>query len=159
MSKGTLPPRTRGVVNWRPAFLTALSEIGVVVRAAKAANISTTSVWLERKNNPEFRAQYDDALQVGALALEDEAVRRARDGVRRIKFNPKTGEPYTDPETGKPYTEHEFSDTLLLALLKRHFSQYHEKPPEVNVATHVHNHVSVERQKELQARMKAAQAR
>ena len=150
-------PRTRGVVNWRPAFLAALSEIGVVTRACKAAKISVTSVWTERKHNAEFRAQYEDALQIGALQLEDEAVRRARDGVRRIKFNAKTGEPYRDPSTGEPYVEHEFSDTLLLALLKRHFQQYRDKPDEVHVNTTVNTRtVSIEQQRKWQERRKAA---
>ncbi len=33
-------------------------------------------------------------FEADALLLEEEAMRRARDDVRRVKLNPKTGEPY-----------------------------------------------------------------
>lgn len=148
--------RTRGVVDWRPAFLAALTELGVITRAAKAADVDTITVWRHRRDDEGFRKQFEEAKQTGALLLEAEAIRRARDGVRRMKFNPKTGLPYIDPETKKPYVEHEYSDTLMLALLKSHFPQYHDKPADVNVSTVVHNHVTVARQKELQERRAAA---
>ncbi len=152
-------PRTRGNIDWADAFLKALEESGVIAAACRAANVSRVSVWERRKNDADFKLRFESSLTAGALLLEEEAVRRARDGVRRIKFNPKTNEPYKDPETGKPYVEHEYSDGILLALLKRHFPQYHDKPSEVNVQTNLHNHISVERQKELQARHAAALAR
>ena len=118
------------------------------------------SVWLRRKSDAEFRSAFENSLAAGALLLEEEAIRRARDGVRRIKFNTKTGEPFIDPETNLPYVEHEYSDNLLLALLKRHFPEYREKPTEISVTpTFNNNIVSVERQKAIQERMAAALAR
>jgi hypothetical protein len=119
----------------------------VILKAAAAAEISRKTVWLRRKNNPQFAQDFDDALRAGALLLEAEAIRRAQDGVVRMKFNPRTGLPYIDPRTiteqcpeGLPYMEHEYSDTLMAILLKRHFPEYREPKGELNVSTAVHNH-------------------
>ena len=152
--KSSLRARARGVVDWRPAFLKALENVGVICLAAKAAEISTMQVWRERKGNPEFATAYDEALACGALLLEAEAIRRAKDGVRRMRFNPKTGQPYIDPGTGEPYIEHEYSDALMVTLLKRHIPEYREKTSEVNVNSTVNNLVvwTEEKQKEMQAR-------
>lgn len=127
-----------------PAFLAALEETGVISRAAKAADVSRKTVWLRRQTNPEFLTAFNDALQAGALLLEAEAVRRAAEGVVRMKFNPKTGQPYIDPRTGQPYMEHEYSDTLMVYLLKRHFpEQYREPKGDVNNTVAVHNHLHI----------------
>lgn len=144
--------RARGVVDWRPAFLKALESVGVICKAAEAAEVSVMTVWRERKGNPEFTTAYEEALGCGALLLEQEAIRRAKDGVRRMKFNPKTGEPYMDPGTGKPYIEHEYSDALMVTLLKRHIPEYRDKPSEVHVAQTVNNGVVLteERLEQLQ---------
>jgi hypothetical protein len=115
----------------------------VILKAAAAAEISRKTVWLRRKNNPEFAQDFDDALRAGALLLEAEAIRRAQDGVVRMKFNPRTGEPYIDPRTGQPYMEHEYSDTLMAILLKRHFPEYREPKGDVNVTSSVHNHLHI----------------
>lgn len=56
-------------------------------------------------------------MQVATAMLEDEALRRARDGMIRFQFS-KDGKPLMHPVTGKPYFELEYSDTLLLALLR-----------------------------------------
>lgn len=50
--------------------------------------------------------------------LELEARRRACEGVERKKFH--QGEPVIDPVTGKHYVEREYSDILLICLLKAH---------------------------------------
>jgi hypothetical protein len=126
---------------WEPAFLAALEETGVILKAAQAAQIGRKAVWIRRKTNPEFAAAFEDALKAGALLLEAEAIRRAQDGVCRMKFNSKTGLPFIDPRTGEPYMEHEYSDTLMAILLKRHFPEYREKQTEVNTNVSVHNYV------------------
>lgn len=114
-------------------------------------------MWLWRKTNKDFADDFEDALKAGALLLEAEAIRRAQDGVTRMKFNPRTGEPYIDPRTGQPYMEHEYSDTLMLALLKRNFAEYREPKADVNVSTQVHNHiVAPEKLKALRERHSAA---
>lgn len=128
---------------WVPAFLAALEESGVILKAAAAAEVSRKTVWLRRKTNSQFASDFDDALKAGALLLEAEAIRRAQDGVVRMKFNSKTGLPFIDPRTGEPYMEHEYSDTLMAILLKRHFPEYREPKADVNVNNSVHNHLHI----------------
>lgn len=134
---------TESTPAWVPAFLAALEETGVILKAAEAAQISRKTVWLRRKNNSEFAQDFDDALRAGALLLEAEAIRRAQHGVVRMKFNSKTGLPFIDPRTGEPYMEHEYSDTLMAILLKRHFPEYREPKGDVNVTSAVHNHLHI----------------
>jgi hypothetical protein len=141
---------TESTPAWVPAFLAALEESGVILKAAEAAKISRKTVWLRRKTNGEFAQDFEDALRAGALLLEAEAIRRAQDGVVRMKFNPRTGLPYIDPRTitdecpqGLPYMEHEYSDTLMAILLKRHFPEYREPKGDVNVTSSVHNHLHI----------------
>ena len=154
----SLNARARGVVDWRPAFLSALENVGVICKAAEAAEVSAMTVWREKKNNPDFAAAYDEAVTAGALLLEAEAVRRARDGVMRIKFNPKTGQPYIDPRTGGPYMEHEYSDTLLCLLLKKHFPEYREQRGDISVTTNTQNNLTItpERLAEIQEARRVA---
>jgi hypothetical protein len=61
--------------------------------------------WLQK--DPEYRAQFEAATDQAAQALEDEAVRRAYEGVER---------PVT--VAGKRELVREYSDTLLIFLLK-----------------------------------------
>src|SRR5437773_12017557 len=111
------PSRTGGVVDWRQAFLKALENVRVINAACRLAGVSVMTVWRERKANTEFATAYEESLHCGARMLEEEAIRRAVHGVRRLKFNPKTGLPYIDPATGEPYVELDFSDSLLITFL------------------------------------------
>ena len=62
--------------------------------------------WLQK--DPEYRAQFERAQEVAIQALEDEAVRRAYEGVERPVY--QGGE--------KVGVIREYSDTLLIFLLK-----------------------------------------
>lgn len=66
--------------------------------------------------DPDYVAAFARAKDHAADLLEQEARRRAHDGIQRKKFD--RGVPLMDPETGKQYVEHEYSDTLLIFLLK-----------------------------------------
>jgi hypothetical protein len=147
-----------GVVDWKPAFLKALENVGVVKTAARLAGVSVMTVWREKKANPDFAKAYEASLECGARTLEEEAVRRAVHGVRRLKFNPKTGEPYIDPATGEPYVELEFSDSILIAFLRRHFPEYRDKSGEVHVSTTLNNIAifTEDKQREWQERHREA---
>jgi len=72
--------------------------------------------WL--KHDPAYAVAFAQAEEKAADALEAEARRRAINGVLRYKFD--KGRPITNPETGEPYYELEYSDTLLIFLLKAH---------------------------------------
>ena len=120
--------RTR---DWSKAFLSALATTGVVLRACEAVGVERTTVW--RKDDPDFAQAYKEAQHTGALLLEAEAIRRARDGLVRKQFT-KAGVPIIDPATGEQYVEYEYSDHLLMMLLKRYFpDKYREAAAQVNI--------------------------
>lgn len=92
------------------AFLAALaSSGGNVTRACEAVDISRLCAYKWRDNDPEFAEAWDHAKQVGADVLEDEAIRRAHEGVDEPVFY-----------KGKKLrtTVRKYSDTLLIFLLK-----------------------------------------
>jgi hypothetical protein len=79
--------------DWRNTFLTALAESGNVTLSAKRAGIARQHAYLIRKQDPDFAAQWGEAMDIAVGGLEDEAFRRAVKGK---------------------------SDTLLIFLLKAH---------------------------------------
>jgi len=92
----------------RQKFLDALAETGIVTIAAKSAGITRTSVYAWRAEEPEFRAEWEKALELGLDAMEDEGRRRAMHGVRRSIY-------YQGQEVG---SQQDFSDVLLMFMLK-----------------------------------------
>lgn len=89
-------------------FLFALTQTGQVSKAAAAAGIDRSTAYLERRKNPEFAREWETAIQDAAFSLEDEAWRRAREGV---------SEPIV--AGGKIIgVKRRYSDTLLIFLLK-----------------------------------------
>ena len=92
-------------------FCGFLADFGAnVTRAAKAVNISRTELYETKAENEEFSKRWDAAVKLGTAALEDEARRRAFDGVQRSVF-------YKGKKVG---VVREYSDTLLIVLLKAH---------------------------------------
>ena len=101
---------------WAKAFLTALAITGNVTKASEVAKCDRPKTYELRNTDPVFAAAWEAALDQAADYLEEEARRRAHDGLIKKKFN--NGEPVIDPATGEQYVEHEYSDTLLIFLLK-----------------------------------------
>ncbi len=99
------------------AFLAAYAECCNVRNAAACAGVNRRRVYEWKASSEAFRQAMRIAEDLGVEALEDEAVRRAQEGLRRYKFT-RGGEPIKHPVTGEPYFEHEYSDTLLIFLLK-----------------------------------------
>jgi hypothetical protein len=95
---------------WASKFLAALEQTANVTTAAEAAGITRQAAYAYRKQSPEFAVAWDAALDVGVGTLEDEAVRRARDGVEEPIY-------YEGECVG---TVRRYSDTLLIFLLKSH---------------------------------------
>jgi hypothetical protein len=90
------------------AFLLAFAEIGQITRAARAASVDHSLHYYWHKTDPAYREAFADAKDLAAATLEEEAIRRARDGVKRTIF-------YQGEAIGEELT---YSDTLLIFLLK-----------------------------------------
>jgi len=91
-------------------FLATLAETCNVVRAAKAAGVSTNYAYRRRKMDAAFRGGWAAAIAEGYAKLELVLLDRALNG--KIKIVRTKG--------GKDARIREYSDTLALALLKGH---------------------------------------
>jgi hypothetical protein len=62
---------------WQKAFLAALEQTGSVTQSAETAKIGRCNAYEHKRNDPAFAALWEQALDAGADALEDEARKRA----------------------------------------------------------------------------------
>jgi len=90
---------------------------GTVRYACVKAGICHSTHYDWKKENSDYAAALEVVTTALVDLLESEAERRAAQGLVRKKFTGK-GEPVMDPETGEQYVEREFSDPLLMFLLK-----------------------------------------
>lgn len=111
--------RVRSKPDPKPRLLAALAETGNITRACELAGVDRRTFYDWRDADPAFRQAVRDAFEAATDALEAEARRRAFDGLLQKKFT-KGGEPVIDPATDEQYFEREYSDTLLIFLLKAH---------------------------------------
>ena len=100
--------RTKQTPKKEGEFLDALAETGNVTRACVSAKIGRATVYEWRAADEEFRERWETALDLGCDALEDEATRRAHDGVPEPVY-------YQGEVVGQVQ---KYSDTLLMFLLK-----------------------------------------
>ncbi len=140
-----LTPKKRP--RWAKAFLAALAESGNVRLSCEAVGIQRWTAYDLRSSDEAFAADWSSALEESADLLEQEARRRAYEGLRRVKFD--RGIPIMVPVVGPdglvvkdkdgkpelvPYVEHEYSDTLMIFLLKgARPEKYRETTRNVNV--------------------------
>ena len=121
-SGGTRPtkkpqPRVRMANKNRKAFLAALKISASVTRAAQAAGVSRTRAYQWRDGSEEFAQAWDDAVDEAVDSLEQEAWRRARDGVDKpVTFQGQITDTYL-----------EYSDPLLMFLLRGHRPRFKDK--------------------------------
>lgn len=88
-------------------FIAALYTGGLENSAAKQAGVTMTRVKKEYENNPGFKAQAEEAIELFNDVLENAAIRRAVEGVEKPVF-------YKGEVVGSVT---EYSDTLLAKLL------------------------------------------
>jgi hypothetical protein len=98
-------------------FLKALAETGSVSTAAAVGGTSRTRVYELRKADATFASAWQEAEEIAADRLEDEARRRALEGVPEPLVS--AGKLVRDDE-GQPITVQRYSDNLLLALIRAH---------------------------------------
>ena len=92
----------------REKFLASLAAGGSITMACKASGLPRRTAYDWRKAQPSFALAWDEAVEAGTDLLEDEAIRRARDGVEKPIY-----------QGGKLVGHtHEYSDTLLIFTLK-----------------------------------------
>jgi hypothetical protein len=104
MSNRTLALR----LDQRQAFLDTLTDDGNVRRACRDSGLPRTTAYRLRKEEPELAAAWDQAVNTGNDALEDEAIERALHGVEEEIW-------YGGKHIG---TTRKYSDSLLMFLLK-----------------------------------------
>jgi hypothetical protein len=99
----------------RGKFLAALASGLSVTGAAGISGVGRATVYNWRESDEAFRAAWDDAIEAGTDRLEDEAHRRAHDGVEepvvtmgRIARN----------DDGSMLVLRKYPDTLMCLLLK-----------------------------------------
>ena len=92
----------------REEFLAALGNGRSVSTAARAAHMGRSAVYAWRRDDPEFAADWDDAIEMGTDALEDEAIRRAKDRAKKSVY-------HQGQQCGMV---REYSDVLLIFMLK-----------------------------------------
>jgi hypothetical protein len=101
------PKRPKRPSNW-DIFFGELAKCGNTTKACESINVSRIAVYDRLKYDTEFKARYDAAKALGADGLEDEATRRAHDGVEEAVF-------FQGVEVA---TVTKFSDGLIQFLLK-----------------------------------------
>lgn len=92
----------------RTLFLAALAKGHTVTAAAGMAAVGRRTVYEWRESDPEFAKQWEDAYAAGTEVFEQEARRRAVEGIERGVYY--MGE--------RVDTQREFSDTLMMFMLK-----------------------------------------
>ncbi len=95
--------------NWRPLFLAALCKSPNVTGAAKAAGIKRDAAYDAYHADPAFAAAWESAINAALDIAEGELYRRAVTGIKK---------PATIAGQRELLTE--YSDTLLIFLLKSH---------------------------------------
>lgn len=132
MYKGEGPPPNWRALPWPARFLLNLRKYGVVTNACEAAGTTRQNAYWLRSNSPEFREEWDIALDDAVDTLEHAAWSRARDGVAKLKFDAR-GNPIIDPRTNEPYVEYEYSDNLLALLLRANRREKYADAPRISI--------------------------
>lgn len=102
----------------RQLFLDALARGASIAEAAKAAGVARRTPYKWRDGDSAFDEEWVEAYETGTDVLEDEGMRRARDGVKRPVYHGGKRVGFV--------TEH--SDQLLMFFLRaRRSEKYRER--------------------------------
>lgn len=106
----------------KEAFLAAYRMTGNVSAAARTADVYRTTPYAWADEDPDFKAAWEVAEQESIDRLEEEARRRAEQGVVDYVVSQGKLVMVPDPETGEqvPLAKRVYSDTLMVLLLKAH---------------------------------------
>jgi hypothetical protein len=125
------PKKGNPPANWRDVFIKALTTSGNVSWSARKAKVTREYAYRLRKEDEAFSAAWDDAIEQSSDAMEQEAWRRANKGVRRVKSFYHQGE-----RVGEDVIV-EYSDTLMMFLLKARRPDVYRERTDLNVKGNV----------------------
>lgn len=89
-------------------FLLRLEESGIAARAARQTDLKPSDLYVLRRNDEDFKAAWDESLEIGMKACEDLARERAFFGVPKTVY-------YKGDPVG---TDMQMSDTLAKVFLE-----------------------------------------
>lgn len=105
----------RTLTHARETFITTLAGGASITKSCQVAGIGRTTAYEWRDADPAFKVLWDEALESGIDLLEDEARRRAVEGVERpVVAMGKIAR----NDDGSVLKIREYSDTLLALMLK-----------------------------------------
>lgn len=107
---------TQFTLKRREDFLAALAEGNTVTTAARLVGMSRRAVYKTRVADPDFAAEWDSSFDEGADVIEQEAIRRAVQGVDKPVYQGGI-------EVG---VVREYSDSLLALVLKTKKKEYRD---------------------------------
>lgn len=109
--------KTRFTPRRREKFLEVFRRTGLLNKSAEAVDVHPETVRRLRKDDSDFAAEYDEALQHFRETLEAEACRRAVEGCQEEIY-------YQGDVCGVRLN---YSDRMLELLLKRHIPEFRDK--------------------------------
>jgi len=115
-------PTSKKDADWHDAFIEALSLDPNVSAACLVAGVHRDTAYTHRKTNKDFRHRWKLALEKSVDDLESEARRRAKKGTRKPIFHKGVICGY----------ERQYSDTLMIFLLKAHRPGKYREPTQYN---------------------------
>lgn len=119
----------RTLTHARDTFIAVLAQGGSITRAAGAAGIARSTAYEWRDADTAFAKLWDEALDAGIDLLEDEARRRAVDGVERpVVAMGKIAR----NDDGTVLKIREYSDTLLALMLRAKKPEQYRDRVDVN---------------------------
>lgn len=96
--------------------------------AARSIGVSQPTVARHLRDDPEFRAMYEETMQLYRESLQSEAHRRAVEGtLKPIFFQGKRAVDTDENGNEVPAAVREYDTTLLVMLLKRHCPEFKDK--------------------------------
>ena len=81
--RGTI---TKSTPENKAAFLATYARCASLTRSARETGVNPFTIYEWKANDPEFKAAFEDAIEKSTDWLEDEAIRRAAEGVDRPVF-------------------------------------------------------------------------
>lgn len=105
---------------WKGRFLEAYEKFGTAFKACKVAGISRETAFKHKREDPEFRARWDELEEVATDRLEDSCYERAVDGWDEPVY--QGGEMVG--------VIRRFDNNLAWRLLSRRSKKYHQEDPQ-----------------------------